>query len=185
MTVTENDREAIDEAVALSAVASGAEIAITPQEIRPGQAAEVTVTPTPASVGTTLELTIRGTRDGATVEKRVSFAVADGEDDRATYAAELRDRFVSWLAAEYPGLGITADAEWHGTMVSPAWLVVSHDLFFSEDWEMHVERHVMIAPYDWAKIDLRRRFSETGPSYAFEISSVSENRMSNLNRNSR
>ncbi len=57
-------------------------------------------------------------------------------------------------------------------MVSPQWLVVSHYLFFSEDWEMHVSWHIMVAPYDWARIDLRHRFDEETPSYAFEISSV-------------
>jgi len=31
-------------------------------------------------------------------------------------------------------------------MVSPQWLVVSHYLFFSEEWEMHVEWHIMVAP---------------------------------------
>ncbi len=58
-------------------------------------------------------------------------------------------------------------------MVSPQWLVVSHYLFFSEAWELHLEWHVMIAPHDWAKIDLRKRFEEIRPSSAYEISSVS------------
>jgi hypothetical protein len=40
---------------------------------------------------------------------------------------------------------------------------------------MHVEWHVMIPPYDWARIDLRHRFDETKPSQAFEISSWSAN----------
>lgn len=29
----------------------------------------------------------------------------------------------------------------------------------------------MIAPDDWVRIDLRRRFEEVSPSYAFEITS--------------
>jgi hypothetical protein len=56
-------------------------------------------------------------------------------------------------------------------MVSPQWLVVSHYLFFSDEWEMHIEWHIMIAPDDWARIDLRRRFEEVSPSKAFEITS--------------
>ena len=39
-------------------------------------------------------------------------------------------------------------------------LIVSHYLFFSEEWEMHVEWHIMVPPYDWAKIDLRHMFDE-------------------------
>jgi hypothetical protein len=51
--------------------------------------------------------------------------------------------------------------------------LLSHYLFFSDEWEAHISWHVMIAPYDWSKLDLRHRFDETAPSYAFEISSVS------------
>jgi len=98
--------------------------------------------------------------------------VVEGEDDREPYATELRDRFVAWLTLNRPELGITSETEWSGTMVSPRWLVVSHYLFFSEDWEMHVSWHIMVPPYDWARIDLRHRFDEETPSYAFEISSV-------------
>lgn len=160
--------------VALSAAATeGAEVTVTPQTILPGEVAEVSVTPGPKNVGATLELVVQGTWGGTTVERHVGFVVAEGEDDRAPYATELRDRFVEWLAIEHPELGITLDTEWQGTMVSPVWLIVSHYLFFAEEWEMHVSWHVMIAPYDWARIDLRRRFTETAPSLAFEISSLS------------
>jgi hypothetical protein len=84
----------------------------------------------------------------------------------------LLDRFVSWLATNHPELGITADTAWNGTMVSPVWLVVSHYLFFSEEWELHIEWHIMVPPDDWARIDIRHRFDKLKPSYAFEISSV-------------
>jgi hypothetical protein len=110
-----------------------------------------------------------------TDEKVASFEVAEGEDDRQEYATELLDKFVFWLAANHPELGITVDTVWNGTMVSPVWLVVSHYLFFSEEWELHIEWHIMVPPYDWAKIDLRHRFDELAPSYAFEISSVDAN----------
>jgi hypothetical protein len=101
--------------------------------------------------------------------------VVEGEDDREEYAVELRNRFVSWPATNHPELGITDVTEWNGTMVSPQWLVVSHYLFFSNDWEMHVSWHVMIPPHDWARIDLRHRFDELRPSYAFGISSLNAN----------
>ena len=76
------------------------------------------------------------------------------------------------LAENHPELGITEDTAWNGTMVSPVWLIVSHYLFFSDEWEAHIYWHVMIPPHDWAKIDLRHRFDELAPSYAFEISSL-------------
>lgn len=160
--------------VTLTATAiEGATVTVTPQSILPGEVAEVSVTPGPANVGETLELVVQGTWDGTTVEKRASFVVTEGEDGRVERATELRDRFVAWLATEHPELGIRASTEWQATIVSPIWLIVEHYLFFSENWEMHVSWHVMIPPYDWARVDLRRRFTETAPSLAFEISSVS------------
>jgi len=158
--------------VTISGEAPGAEVVIYHEDIFEGEVAEVVVIPAQASIGTIIEVTITGTRDSATDEKIVSFEVAEGEDDRQEYAGELLDRFVPWLAANHPELGITEDTVWDGTTVSPIWLVVSHYLFFSEEWELHLEWHVMIPPHDWAKIDLRHRFDELAPSYAFEISSL-------------
>ena len=158
--------------VRISAKAPGAQVVIYQQDIVEGQVAEVVIIPAPASIGKTIKVTITGTRGSATDKKVVSFEVAEGEDDRQEYAGELLDRFVSWLATNHPELGITEDTAWNGTMVSPVWLVVSHYLFFSEEWEVHISWHIMIPPYDWAKIDLRHRFDQLAPSYAFEISSV-------------
>jgi hypothetical protein len=172
VTITDEAQES-ELPVHISATAPGAEVVIYHQDILEGQVAEVVVIPAPASIGTAIQVTITGTRGTATDEKVVGFEVAEGEDDRQEYAEELLTRFVSWLATNHPELGITEDTAWNGTMVSPVWLVVSHYLFFSEQWELHLEWHVMVAPYDWARIDLRRRFDELAPSYAFEISSVS------------
>jgi len=171
MTITDEGQEG-QLPVRISATAPGAEVFIYQQDIVEGQVAEVVVIPEQASIGTTIEVTITGTRGSASDEKVVSFNVAEGEDDRQEYAGELLDRFVPWLATNHPELGITDDTAWNGTMVSPVWLVVSHYLFFSEEWEVHIEWHIMVPPDDWAKIDLRHRFDELEPSYAFKISSV-------------
>ncbi len=136
--------------------------------------AEVVVIPEPDSTGATVTVTITGTAAEVTEQSKVSFEVIGGEDDRAAYATQIRDMFVPWLAANRPEPGITEATAWQGTMVSPQWLVVSHYVFFSAEWEMHVEWHIMVAPDDWARIDLRRRFVETTPSQAFEISSVTQ-----------
>ena len=171
VTVTDEGQEC-QLPVRISATAPGAEVVIYQEDIFEGEVAEVVVIPAQASIGKTVKVTIAGNRDSATDEKVVSFEVAEGEDDRQEYAEMLLDRFVSWLAANHPELGITEDTAWNGTMVSPVWLVVSHYLFFSEEWEAHISWHIMVPPYDWAKIDLRHRFDELAPSYAFEISSV-------------
>jgi hypothetical protein len=174
VTITDEGEES-EYPVHISATAPGAEVVIHYYDIFEGEVAEVVVIPAQASIGKRIKVTITGTRGNASDEKVASFEVAEGEDDRQEYATELLDRFVSWLATNHPELGITEDTAWNGTMVSPVWLVVSHYLFFSEEWELHIEWHIMVPPYDWAKIDLRHRFDELAPSYAFEISSVDAN----------
>jgi len=171
VTITDEGQEC-ELPVSISAQAPGSEVVIYQEDIVEGEVAEVVVIPTQASIGTIIEVTITGNRGSESDEKVVSFEVAEGEDDRQEYAEELLDRFVSWLATNHPELGITDDTVWDGTMVSPVWLVVSHYLFFSEEWEAHIEWHIMVPPDDWARIDLRHRFDELEPSYAFEISSV-------------
>lgn len=153
-------------------------LTIEPSAITQGQVAEITVIPGEDSAGDNITITVRGERQGLEQMNAVTFSVlegdfggAEGQEELQLYAAEIRQRFVVWLALNHPELGITNKTEWIGTIVSPQWLVVTHYLFFSEGWEMHVSWHVMIPPYDWARIDLRHRFIETSPSYAFEISS--------------
>jgi len=171
VTITDEGQEG-QLPVRISAKAPGAEVVIYQEDIFEGQVAEVVVIPTQKSIGKTIKVTITGSQGNLTDKKVVSFKVVEGEDDRQEYAGELLDKFVSWLATNHPELGITDDTAWNGTMVSPVWLVVSHYLFFSEEWEVHISWHIMIPPYDWAKIDLRHRFDELEPSYAFEISSL-------------
>jgi len=171
VTITDEGQEG-QVPLRISAKAPGANVVIYQEDIFEGQVAEVVVIPSQTSIGRTIKVNIAGNRGSATVKKSVSFAVVEGEDDRQEYAEMLLDRFVSWLATNHPELGITADTAWNGTMVSPVWLVVSHYLFFSEEWEAHVEWHIMIPPDDWATIDLRHRFDELEPSYAFKIASV-------------
>lgn len=171
VTIT-NDGQEGQLPVRISATAPGAEVVTYFEDILEGEVAEVVVIPVQESIGRTVQVTVTGTRGSQTAKKVVSFDVVEGEDDRQEYAKELLNRFVPWLAANHPEFGIHDGTAWNGTMVSPVWLVVSHYLFFSEEWEVHIEWHIMVSPYDWAKIDLRHRFDKLEPSYAFEIASV-------------
>lgn len=97
--------------------------------------------------------------------------VHSGFSDDAWQQAEVeRSKFMDWLAENHPEFEIDASSEWTGTMPYPA-LVVLHCLYFNDEWEMHVYWHNLIPPWDWTRLDLRRRFIETEPSIAFELSS--------------
>jgi len=159
-------------AVDISATTSGAAVSINNQAIKPGEVAEVTVIPDQTSTNKILTITINGDRSGFKQTETVDVEVIDWQDDLGEIAAEMRDKFVPWLASNNPELGITSETEWIGTIVNPGILVVMHYMFYSENWEMYVTWHVMMPPYDWTKIYLRQRFTETQSSIAFEISSV-------------
>ena len=160
------------EAVSISATAPGSTVTVYPQAITPGEVAEVTVIPSVASITQTLTVAITGERYGLKQTETRTVDVLVGEDELGAKAAEMRDKFIPWLATNHPEFGITSETEWTGTIVNPGILVVMHYIFFSEDWEMYVTWHVTISPHDYARIYLRHRFTEARSSYAFEISSV-------------
>ncbi|KON30739.1 hypothetical protein AC480_00415 [miscellaneous Crenarchaeota group archaeon SMTZ1-55] len=161
-------------AVNISATESSgmATITVHPQTIRPGYVAEITVIPSTASVNQTLIVTFTGERGGLKHTETMTVEVIMGEDGLGPHAIVMRDQFVPWLALNHPDLSITNETTWIGSIVNPRILVVMHYLFFSEDWELYVTWHVTIPPHDWTRIYLRPRFTESRPSYAFEISSV-------------
>jgi len=159
-------------AVDISATASSAEVSVNNPAIKSGEVAEVTVIPDQTSTNKILTITINGERSGFKQTETVNIEVIEWEDDLGDVAAEMRDKFVPWLATNHPDLGITSETEWIGTIVNPRILVVMHYMFYSEDWEMYVTWHVMTPPDDWTRIYLRPRFTETHSTIAFEISSV-------------
>lgn len=167
--------------VTIDAHAKNATVLVENPTIMPGDVAEITIIPDPLEdalkqstddEGRNVYLTIDGTLGDAHQAVWAPVHVTSEEEDTVQdYAIEVRDMFIPWLAENHPELGITAETEWTPTIVTPHILIVTHYLFFSEAWEMHVYWHVMIPPYDWAYIELRHRFDETLPSLAFKIES--------------
>ena len=177
VTIEENQTSQGSKAVIISATSTDCQITVFPQTITSGKVAEVTVVPAEADVGKNVTVTIQGERDGLKQTKTVTFEVIEEEDREETLGPEavnMRNNFTQWLSTNHPELGITNETVWTGTVLNPRVLVVMHYMFLSEDWEMYVTRHVMIPPYDWARIYLRHRYNQTAPTYAFEISSLQE-----------
>jgi len=159
--------------VTVTAQATDSTVSVSSKTIISGEVSEVIVIPDEISIGKNLTVTIRGERESYEQTETIMIKVIDGEDELGPVAENIRDKFIPWLAINYPELGITSETQWIGTIVNPRILVVMHYIFLSDDWEIYLTWHVMIKPYDWAKIYLRHRFNETQPSYAFEIPSLS------------
>lgn len=160
------------EAVSISATVPNVEAVVNNPSIKSGEVAEVVVIPNQLTKNTNLTLTIQGVRNGFEQIKTITIEVIDGEDGIGELAAEMREKFIPWIATNYPKLNITNQINWSGTIVNPRILVVMHYLFFSDIWELYLTWHVTILPHDWARIYLRQRFVDTSPSFGFEIPSV-------------
>lgn len=177
--VTVEDAEGyglVTSTVKITASAPDAEVAVQNASIKPGEVAEVIVIPEELDDDTDADreitVTIHGTRGDLITTQTVTITVhPEGEDEIQDKAEELRDLFIPWLAENHSDFGIDEDTEWAGTIVTPSTTSIKHYLFFSSDWEMHVYWRVMIPPFDWVKIELRERFTDTLPSEAFEIES--------------
>jgi len=178
MVAIKEEENGKGEPVTVSATAPDASVTIEPQAIAIGQVAEVTVIPAEASENSTITVTFTGERGGlketntTTIEVRKAITWPNGEEDpMGALAAEIREKFTPWLADNHPEFDITNETEWTGVLIRPHHMVVMFYLFLSEEWEMGVSWHVMIPPHDWARTYLRNRYTETSPSYAFELSS--------------
>jgi len=172
VTVEENQTGTALKPVSLSVKSPDCEVTVFPESITPGQVAELSVMPTQNNIGKNVTVTLQAERQGLKQIKTITTEVIEVENTLEPEAASMREKFTYWLSENYPELGITNNATWMGTIVNPRILVVMHYMFLSENWEMYVTWHIMIPPYDWARIYLRHRYNQTAPTYAFEISSV-------------
>lgn len=173
------DPDGIVDPIRISASCPGLTATVENNVIAYGEVSEITVIPEGLAPSQnspddyTIIVRVTGKRGDISHSVAVPITVqVEWTDTLAADAAVERDRFPAWLAANHPELGIDPSTAWNGTMPAPV-LVVSHYLYFNDTWEVHVEWHVMIPPYDWTRIYLRRRFVETAPSLGFEISSRS------------
>jgi hypothetical protein len=161
--------------VTVTASASGASVIdVRSASLEPGTVGEVWVVPDASSVETTATVDITANRGGVDRTEHRSISIMPMADERAADAQPYFERWVAWLAANQPQLGITLDTVWQPTFVS-TFLVVSHYAYWSAEWEMVVAWHNMIPPSDWSEIYLRHRDTEAQPSLAFRIDSVAGN----------
>ncbi|MBD3285243.1 hypothetical protein GF359_02450 [candidate division WOR-3 bacterium] len=156
-----------------------AEVVVEYSPVKDDGVAEVTVIPSASALadtvwGDTISGWIKAERGEYRDSLPVTIYVIPGEDGRYEYACQVRDSFVRRLNRDYPNLLIDNSIEWTPTIVRPRILVVSHYLFFSEEWEMWVDWHNTIYPHDWTRMYLRRRGEDMIPCDAFEISSQTE-----------
>jgi len=144
-----------------------------------GMVAEISIIPSEVVENMDLIVTVRGIRGSYDTSNTSLIHVGEviengrnGErDPLGELAIDIQEKFIMWLSENHPELRITSEVEWTGVNIRPNFMVVMHYLFISDEWEMGMTWHVMVPPYDWSRIYLRSRFTETVPTLAYELSS--------------
>lgn len=160
-----------EDAVTVDATVDGAaDVEPSNRQLLPGEVGEFTLVAREGSEGSTVGLEFEASRLGAVRRHSLPVEVVEWSDDIQPFATELRERFVQYLSAERPELGIDADTRWTASITKPQILVVMHYLFFSEDWEMGIMWHVTVPEHAWSRMYLRPR-DELRPTIGLEIPS--------------
>ena len=168
------DTEAPGGEVELAVDATAGKVGVEPGRVAAGEVAEVTYVADPVSgeQEEPMTLTITASRGSMVRTHEVSTVVVPWEDTLADTASDILAVFRPWLATNRPDLGISEATQFEGTVVAPNLLVVSHYAYFSQDWELGLSWHIMVAPDDWAELYFRPR-AELAPTQAFRLDSWS------------
>jgi len=149
---------------------TGGVVQDAPDALFLGEAGEIHIVPDLSKVGTSIEVRVTSLQGILPMISHLHVTEPPiYRNELIRDAAQVRERFISWLADANPDLTIATDTVWTAIPIRTHRLVVTHCLFLSADWEMVVWWHVTIAPNDWARIYLRRRHVEFSPSMAAEI----------------
>ena len=100
---------------------------------------------------------VRGSNNTDTAYDTCEVRVVTWDQTAPSDADNKRDELLAWVEAQYPDLEDWDTLTWEAFSTYPQILIVEHVTYLSERWEVRVCYHVMIAPYDWSYICLRRR----------------------------
>jgi hypothetical protein len=162
----------IEQKVTLTVETStGAAAMAEPAEISVGGVAEVWVEIPEVDVETPMTITVSGESSNVTRTLSVNATAVPGVDDLESTAKEIAAFFLDDLAGTVPGVPPDVAGLVNGTPVAGL-LVVTHYAWFTDDAEIGLAWHVMVAPDDWAEMYVRPR-GELRPTAAYRLSSWS------------
>jgi hypothetical protein len=102
-------------------------------------------------------ITVMATNSDFRRKLRLTVNVINWMSSGGAHAAPKQKPFASWLETNHPELGDFSHREWSVYATYPGILVVEHWTYLDAEWEMRICFHVMIPPYDWSKMWLRKR----------------------------
>lgn len=169
VTATADDTGTID--LAATTTLSGATVELVPAQIEPGGVGEIWIEIPDVGEEVPLEVTVEGSRGNESRSVTVTATVMPGTDDLEPPALDIAEVFLDELGGTVEGLPATTDELTGGTPVAGL-LVVTHYAWFTDDAEIGLAWHVMVAPDDWSELTIRPR-GELAPTQAFRLSSWS------------
>lgn len=149
----------------------GALAEVDPVRVVPGDVAEIWVDLPDITGEVPFRVTVTATRhdEGRTVA--IDATAVPGTDDLEPTALDIAEVFIDALAGADDALPPTTSGLVDGTPVAGL-LVVSQYAWFTDDAEIGLAWHVMVAPDDWAELTIRPRDQLT-PTRAFRLDSWS------------
>ena len=112
-----------------------------------------------------------GTNGGTQRSLDITATAVPGTDDLEEMATQIAAVFIDQLAGTVSGVPATTAALGAGTPVAGL-LVVTHYAWFTDEYEIGLAWHVMVAPDDWAELYVRPR-KVLAPTVAFRLDSWS------------
>lgn len=159
--------------IELSAVSSleSMSVRFEPATVEVGDVAEMWVQVPEVGEDTPFSVTITASRDDEEATRVVAGTAVPGTDDLGETAAQIAQVFLDDVARGVNGLPTTAAELTGGTPVAGL-LVVSHYAWFTQEYEVGLAWHIMVAPDDFAELYVRPR-GALAPTRAYRISSWS------------
>lgn len=149
----------------------GAVAEAVPAEMLPGGVAEIWVELPEVTEEVPFQVTVSATRDELERVVTVDATAVPGVDDLEPMALDIAAVFIAELGGEVDALPATSAGLLNGTPVAGL-LVVTHYAWFTEQAEVGLAWHVMVAPDDWAELTIRPRDQLT-PTEAYRLTSWS------------
>jgi hypothetical protein len=154
-----------------SAALEGATVIVEPAAIGVGEVAEAWIELPEVTEEVPVTVAVTGVRDDLEKSVTFDFSAVPGIDDVEATATDVAAVFLDELATKVDALPAETSGLTGGTPVAGL-LVVTHYAWFTDELEIGLGWHIMIAPDDFAELYVRPRGQLT-PTQAFRLDSWS------------
>jgi hypothetical protein len=148
------------------------DVTFLPPSVEPGGVAEVWAEVPDVTDEELLTVTVTGRRGSVEEQLTITTPVVPFTDELEATALDIAEVFLTGLTDGTVALPEDRNGLTGGTPVASQLLVVSHYAWFTDELEVGLSWHIMVAPDDWAELYVRPR-DQARPAAAYRLSSWS------------